>query len=70
MHNYSLRYSDDGIGAAKRVEFEAFDAARALFIAHREPSRRAAELWCEDRKLCTIRRIGEESDFWEVGPAF
>lgn len=70
MTTYSLRYSNDGLGRAKRVEFEAYDAATALNIAHREASERAAELWCEDRKLCTIKRIGTESDFWEVGPAF
>lgn len=70
MQTYSLRYFDDGIGKAKRVDFAAYDAATALVIAHREASRRSAELWCENRKLCTIKRIGTESDFWEVGPAF
>ena len=70
MPTFSLRYAEDGIGRAKRVEFKAYDAASALIMAHREASERAAELWCEDRKLCTLRRIGTESDFWEVGPAF
>jgi hypothetical protein len=70
MNTYSLRYTDDGIGRAKQVDFQAFDAATALIIAHREASDRSAELWCEDRKLCTIKRIGTESDFWQVGPAF
>ena len=69
MDCYSLIYADDGIGRAKRVDFQAFDAATALIIAHREASERSAELWCESRKLCTITRIGKESDFWQVGPA-
>jgi len=68
MLTCSLRYADDGVGVEKRVEFRANDPAAALAFAHREASRRSAELWCEDRKLCTLRRVGAGSDVWEVGP--
>jgi len=69
MFTYSLRYADDGSGSSRRVDFEANDAAGALWFAHREAGRRAAELWCGERKLCTLRRVGTGPDFWEIGPA-
>jgi hypothetical protein len=56
---------DDGKGLPKEVEFEAQDAATALVIAHKEASDRSAELWCNGRKLCTIKRSAQ--DFWEIG---
>lgn len=62
MNVYTLRFSDDGDGVAKRIEFKAEDLTTALIIAHREASRRTAELWEGARKLCTVRRSVSESE--------
>jgi hypothetical protein len=70
MDHYSLRFIEDGIGAAKLVEFEAHDASRALTLAHMEAAGRAAELWRGDRKLCTLKRTGRRGEIWQVGPGF
>ncbi len=59
MKIYSLRFSDDGHGMAKRLEFKAEDLTAALIIAHREAARRSAELWEGAKKLCTIRKPSE-----------
>ena len=68
MDTYSLTFIDDGVGLAKRVEFEAYDASRALTLAHKEAAGRAAELWRGDRKLCTLKRTGLRGEIWQVGP--
>lgn len=65
IHTYRLKFSDDGRGVPKDVEFEAPDAAMALLIAQREASNRSAELWCDGRRLCTIRR--SNLGVWEIG---
>jgi hypothetical protein len=65
LHTYRLKFMDDSRGLAKDIEFEASDAAHALIIAHKEASNRSAELWRDGKKVCTIRRIGE--DIWEIG---
>ncbi|WP_395336805.1 hypothetical protein WBP06_20695 [Novosphingobium sp. BL-8H] len=62
MKIYTLRFSDDGEGVARRLEFKAEDLTAALIIAHREATRRTAELWERARKLCTVRREVEEND--------
>jgi hypothetical protein len=64
---YRLKFFDDAHGVAKDIEFEAKDASRALIIAHREARNRSAELWCDGRKTCTIRRL--KADAWEISPA-
>ena len=56
METYHLLFADDGIGLARKVEFEAEDAARALIFAHREAQDRSAELWKGSRRLCSVRR--------------
>jgi hypothetical protein len=63
---YRLKFGDDGYGVAKEIEFEAYDAHKALVIAHGEAQGRTAELWREGRKLCTIQRTGAGS--WRIGP--
>ena len=65
LHTYRLKFFEDGRGVAKEVEFDAFDAAQALIIAHKEACERSAELWCDGAKLCTIRRDG--SGTWKIG---
>jgi hypothetical protein len=64
---YRLKFTEDGLGLPKEIEFEAHDAATALTIAHKEANDRSAELWCNGQKLCTIKRAA--SDFWEIRPA-
>jgi hypothetical protein len=59
MKVYTLRFSGDGQGMTKHVEFSAEDLPAALIIAHRKAARRTAELWLGARKLCTIRRPAE-----------
>jgi hypothetical protein len=56
MKVYTLKFAEDGIGVARRLEFKAGDITGALVVAHREASRRSAELWDGASKLCTIRR--------------
>ena len=70
MDTYSLRFSEDGVGLAKRVEFKAADASMALQVAHKEAAGRAAELWHGPQKLCTLRRTGLRGEIWQIGPAF
>jgi hypothetical protein len=64
MNTYRLVYSDDGIGMARTIEFEANDAAAAMIIADCAISNRAVELWRERERLCTIRR--SDMGFWAV----
>jgi hypothetical protein len=68
MATFSLVYSDDTHGSARRIEFEAVDANGALRIAQSQVVGRTAELWEGDRKLCTLRRVGPDGSIWEVGP--
>ena len=56
MESYRLVFADDGIGVARRVEFEAEDLPHALVFAHREAKNRTAVLWQGERRLCTIAR--------------
>lgn len=44
LHTYRLKFFDDAKGLAKDVEFDAYDAAQALIIAHKEARDRSAEL--------------------------
>ncbi|WP_454798668.1 hypothetical protein [Novosphingobium lindaniclasticum] len=59
MTIYTLRFSEDGHGVDRRLEFKAEDLTAALIIAHREAARRSAELWAGAKKLCTIRKPAE-----------
>ncbi|AIT82256.1 hypothetical protein JI59_22350 (plasmid) [Novosphingobium pentaromativorans US6-1] len=65
MATYTLRYSDDGRGLDKKIEFQAEDASGALIVAYSEAPHRNAELWEGARKLCTIRRYTTE--VWRIG---
>ncbi|MDF2639432.1 MAG: hypothetical protein K0R64_2416 [Novosphingobium lindaniclasticum] len=60
MKVYTLQFSEDEHGLAKRLEFKAPDVAGALIIAHREAAKRSADLWEGALKLCTIRRSRDE----------
>jgi hypothetical protein len=67
MRTYRLKFSDDGKGLAKEVEFDAFDAGRALLLAHEQACARWAELWCDGKKLCSLRC--SSSGTWEISGA-
>ena len=68
LHLYRLKFPEEPSGRpAKDVEFSAADGAEALIIAHEEARTRSAELWCDGRKLCEIRR--DEREVWEIWPA-
>lgn len=66
MTTYRLKFSDDGLGCAQEIEFDAHDAGTALVIAQREVSGRRAELWESERRLCTLRREGPRGEIWRV----
>lgn len=68
MPVYTMKFSEDGRGEAKRIEFAAENASAALVVAHNEASNRCVELWCEDQCLCLIQRIGQDGDVWLVMP--
>lgn len=68
MTTYKLVYADDGIGSARKVEFEAVDAAHALIVAQREACGRRAQLWADTRLLCNLSRTSGASDLWIVEP--
>lgn len=67
MAIYKLKFTDDGLGCAKEIEFEALDAGQALLVARGELSGRRAELWERERRLCTLRREGTQGDIWHIG---
>jgi hypothetical protein len=67
VHTYRLKFFDNARGLAKDIEFDAHDAAQALIIAHQEARNSSAELWCDGRKVCTIRRI--EAGAWKISAA-
>ena len=69
MAHYSLIFRTDGIEPDKRIEFHGEDPGRALHIAQRQAGDRAAELWRDGEKLCTIRPVGKGPDYWMIGPA-
>jgi hypothetical protein len=54
VQSYRLVFADDGVGVARRVEFEAESLSDALIFAHREARHRSAELWHGDLRLCAI----------------
>jgi hypothetical protein len=56
MEVYTLRFSDDAFGVARRLEFKARDMSSALVIAHREAGSRRVELWHGSRMLGVVER--------------
>ncbi len=64
MKTYRLVFPKDRKREAQVIEFDAADAGEALIIAHREATERSAELWCDGKCHCTIRR--DEADFWQI----
>ncbi|KGB53803.1 hypothetical protein OVY29_03400 [Sphingopyxis sp. SE2] len=64
--SYSLQFEDDGVGLAKRMEFEAASASVALEIAERECDGRWALLACDGQPVC---RVGHNGGTWTIAPA-
>ena len=68
MSRYELRFNRDGAHEPKTIRFDAEDASMALILAHRQAPDRSAELWRDDRKLCSIKRkVVDHSEIWIVG---
>ena len=65
MPNYRLIFTDEPEGSAgQSVAFTATDASEALLLAQRHAS--PAELWMEDKHLCTLSRSGGNGEFWII----
>ncbi|AZI36319.1 hypothetical protein NT2_12_01480 [Caenibius tardaugens NBRC 16725] len=64
MRTYSLIFFRDGLGQARRIEFDAADSSGALSPAIYDKPGRVAELWDGDTKLARFRssRLG----LWEI----
>ena len=69
MALYSLIYRADGLTPDKRIEFHGEDPSRALLLADQETDDRPAELWKDGERVCIIRRVGEDPQYWMIGPA-
>lgn len=67
MPTYSLRYDAQGDDVEKRIDFNAVSSAGALEFADCEAEGRSAQLYQEDRAICTLYKAGE-SNLWLVGP--
>jgi len=61
---FRVNFPADRQGPQKDIEFAALDAAPALLIVQQEASNRAAELWCDGHRLCTIVRT--DYGLWEI----
>ncbi|MBT0670586.1 hypothetical protein HT136_19645 [Novosphingobium profundi] len=59
MPVFTLRFSDDGQGLVKSVEFTSVDAGGALRAARGEAAGRNVELWLGKKKLCSMHRSEE-----------
>ena len=69
MAHYSLIYRANGPAPDKCIEFLGEDPSRALLLADKEDDDRPAELWKDGERICTIRRVGEDPQYWMIGPA-
>jgi hypothetical protein len=56
LHNFRLKFPDEGILTSKEVEFVGNDGLDALRLIQDEGRVAAAELWRDDSLLCVISR--------------
>lgn len=64
---YQLIFPETQNNQAEIVEFEAFDAAMALIMAHKTASKSSAQLWSQGKKLCEVRRRPvSDADQWKI----
>jgi hypothetical protein len=68
MTSVRLNFTDDGIGVAKHVEFEADTPASALSHLQSERCGRRAELVVDGKNVGHLTRCSKTSDFWIVEP--
>lgn len=68
MSYYELRFTRDRAHEPETIPFEADDPGMALILAQRRGPNRPAELWRDNRKVCTLmlERI-DQSEVWVVG---
>jgi hypothetical protein len=67
---YTLRYEDDAVGVAKRIEFEAETPASALEIAGGEAEGRRALLLQNGQPLCRLTKaFPGEAPYWILAGA-
>jgi len=64
MPNYRLVFAGQGNRGPRTIEFDGADAAEALLIAQRHQS--PAQLWEDDRHLCTLHRSGSDGELWII----
>ena len=67
-HTYRLVMSDDGIGTARTIVFEATCPDSALYLAQQQCRGREAELFEDERSLGRIQ-CARPGGFWMLSPA-
>lgn len=64
MPHYRLVVSGREGKTAQSIFFQGQDAAEALLIAQRHAG--PAQLWEEDRHVCTLHRSGNDGEVWII----
>jgi hypothetical protein len=64
MPHYRLVIAPHEGRDAKSIFFQGEDAAEALLIAQRHES--PAQLWEDDRHVCTLHRSGNDGEVWII----
>lgn len=64
MPDYALQFEADGIGAAKRIEFEADNSGAAFDVLRSEAKGRSVVIEENDRVLAVVTCL--QDDFWAV----
>lgn len=54
---YRLKFSDDGVGCEKVVDFDAVSERNALEMLQSQDVGRWAELWLDNKVLCRVKRV-------------
>lgn len=64
MRKFTLRFDDDGVGEARRVEFDGEDPHHVFAILARERDMRQATLWEGEQFIARVKRT--RADLWEL----
>lgn len=64
MPDYALQFEDDGIGEAKRIEFEANNSKAAFDVLRSEAKGRSVVIEEDERVLAVVTCLRD--DFWAV----
>lgn len=64
MPNYRLVFAPRGEQEERSIFFHGADAAEALLIAQRHDG--PAQLWEEDRHVCTLHKSGNNGEVWII----